>query len=254
MRTTLFFLLVIAALSVSCSSDNSTKEPFIDGTTLFPKKIHLTQQGSFPGFLLYRDFTFVYDGNKIISTAGDGQIIASYIYNNDRLTRINLSGQYDGSKYVLLDYDAEGRFIAYTKFDPVTATAEKHILAYSDEHIDEQIYKGNMTNQSTFDGIIYRRVQNGNIMSRQYYDPYQSYSYSYDTKRDPFSNISNFEVFKLLNTMSYPCGSSNNNVIVSTRSGERTTYSNTYNTAGFLTSFQQRDAFNSPVLKAVITY
>lgn len=254
MNKTIAFFMIVLALNSSCSGDSDNHEAVIDGTTLLPKKIHLTQQGSSPGLLLFRDYTFLYNGNKLISTAGDGEIIASYTYNNDRLARIDLSGPYHAGQYVLLYYDADGNFTEYTEFNPTTNTGKKHVLARVDENINELIYKGNMINQSVYDGVIYRRIHNGNIMSMQFYDPYLSYSYGFDSKNNPFKNISNFEVFKLLQGIGYPCSSSTNNVIAYTSSGVRSTCNNSYNSAGFLTSTQTMDDFNSPTLKTSITY
>lgn len=190
---------------------------------------------------------YSYDGNKLQTITRDGELFYEFIYTNDKLTRINYPFQYS---YFLIEYDASGKVSQYTEYG--NSSAARAEITYSANGFTRTFYSGNLETQENFNGTEIVTIVNGNPTQiyRNFGGLEQTTSYTYDNKNNPFKNISNFDVFRIME-ISIP-GTTNNPISyddVTSASSSNYTKAYTYNASNFPTTEQKiYDGFVSTTL------
>ena len=139
---------------------------------------------------------FSYSGNKLVNIKDSGVLIDEYIYTGDKLTRINFP---QDDIYILIEYTGD-QVSQYTEYDPDFDSATKTLVTYSGNTFTRTIYDGDLTTQTNLIFTEVCTVQNGNVTqyTRTSFGSTNTETVNYDTKNNPFKNISNYAVFQVL--------------------------------------------------------
>ncbi|MDO6597538.1 hypothetical protein Q4512_11480 [Oceanihabitans sp. 2_MG-2023] len=143
--------------------------------------------------------TFSYDGNKLTSITENGDLVNTYIYESDVLTRIN--SYEDGSilDYVIPEYNADDELISYVVYITNGNEGLKFDLTYNTNGtITERKYSGDHVSQTSFLSETIITMENNQIIAESYDDGTDSV-YAYDTRNGMFKNISNLRTLNLIN-------------------------------------------------------
>lgn len=191
---------------------------------------------------------FTYSGNKLVNIKDSGEVIDQYIYTGDKLTRVNYP--LDGT-YVLIEYIGS-QVSKFTEYDPDFDSATKTVVTYSGNTFTRTVYEGDLTSQTTLSYTEVCTVENGNITQLTRTSSFGisgTETYTYDTKNNPFKNISNFAVFQILDL---DIEGNTNNVTGMNYPGNPYTISLTYNADDYPLTELSYDG--SAVLKESDTY
>ncbi|MGV3697969.1 hypothetical protein [Flavobacterium sp.] len=189
MKKILYLFAFSTLLLSSCSSDSSDSPA--DVTLVKTMVIDIANPADDDFNLL-----FSYSGNKLVSVKDSGVLIDQYIYTGDKLTRINYP---EDNTYILIEYTGD-QVSRFTEYDPDFDSATKTLVSYSGNTFTRSVYEGDMTAQTTLIFTEVCTVQNGNVtqISRTVFGSTSTETYAYDTKNNPFKNISNFATFQVL--------------------------------------------------------
>ncbi|MCF6129939.1 hypothetical protein L1S35_09645 [Flavobacterium sp. AS60] len=182
-----FSTLFLSSCSSSDSPSSTASGPLVK--TLIIDNIN-------PGDQDY-NLLFTYSGDKLINIKDSGDIIDQYVYTGDKLTRVNYP---QDNTYILIEY-AGSQVTKFTEYDPDFDSATKTVVTYSGNTFTRTVYEGDLTSQTTLSYTEVCTVQNGNITQLTRTSSFGSSgteTYTYDTKNNPFKNISNFTVFQVL--------------------------------------------------------
>jgi hypothetical protein len=191
MKKILLLFAFPAILLTSCSSDDS-QESAPAGPLVKTMVIDIAN----PADDDY-NLTFTYSGDKLKTVKDSGVLIEQYIYTGDKLTRINHPE--DGT-YIIIEYSGN-QVSKFTEYDPDFDEATKTVVTYSGNTFTRTVYDGDLTTQTTLVLTEVCTVQNGNITqyTRTSFGTSNTETVTYDTKNNPFKNISNYAVFQVLN-------------------------------------------------------
>jgi hypothetical protein len=139
---------------------------------------------------------FTYSGDKLINVKDSGVLIGQFIYTGDKLTRLNHP---EDNTYIVIEY-AGDQVTKFTEYDPDFDSATKTLVTYSGNTFTRMIYDGDLTTQTTLIFTEVCTVQNGNVTqyTRTSFGSSNTETVTYDTKNNPFKNISNYAVFQVL--------------------------------------------------------
>lgn len=190
---------------------------------------------------------FTYSDNKLLNVKDSGVLIEEYIYTADKLTRVNHP---EDNTYVLIEYTGN-QVSKFTEYDPSSNSATKTLVTYSGNTFTRAVYDGNLTTQTTLIFTEVCTVQNGNLtqLTRTSFGTTSTETITYDTKNNPFKNISNYDVFQVLDLDIE--GNPNNDIDI-VYSGNHDTVTYTYNTDNY--PLTERTYNSSNVLKETVTY
>jgi len=214
-----FLLLALPAiLLTSCSSDDSQDNTPV-GTLVKTMVIDVAN----PADDDY-NLTFTYSGDKLTKVKDSGVLIEQFIYTGDKLTRINHP---EDNTYIIIEYSGN-QVSKFTEYDPDFDSATKTVVTYSGNTFTRTVYDGDLTTQSTLMYTEVCTVQNGNISqyTRNAFGTSNTETITYDTKNNPFKNISNYAVFQVLDL---EIEGNLNNDIASSTFGVNYTVNYTYN-------------------------
>ena len=214
-----FLLLALPAiLLTSCSSDDSQDNTPV-GTLVKTMVIDVAN----PADDDY-NLTFTYSGDKLKTVKDSGVLIEQFIYTGDKLTRINHP---EDNTYIIIEYSGN-QVSKFTEYDPDFDSATKTVVTYSGNTFTRTVYDGDLTTQSTLMYTEVCTVQNGNISqyTRNAFGTSNTETITYDTKNNPFKNISNYAVFQVLDL---EIEGNLNNDIASSTFGVNYTVNYTYN-------------------------
>jgi hypothetical protein len=139
---------------------------------------------------------FTYSGDKLINVKDSGVLIGQFIYTGDKLTRLNHP---EDNTYIVIEYTGD-QVTKFTEYDPDFDSATKTLVTYSGNTFTRMIYDGDLTTQTTLIFTEVCTVQNGNVTqyTRTSFGSTNTETVTYDTKNNPFKNISNYAVFQVL--------------------------------------------------------
>ena len=139
---------------------------------------------------------FTYSGDKLINVKDSGVLIGQFIYTGDKLTRLNHP---EDNTYIVIEYTGD-QVTKFTEYDPDFDSATKTLVTYSGNTFTRMIYDGDLTTQTTLIFTEVCTVQNGNVTqyTRTSFGSSNTETVTYDTKNNPFKNISNYAVFQVL--------------------------------------------------------
>ena len=182
----LLYLLIITSVALtSCSNNrNDTGSP----TSILVKKIIITHSPNDIETLIYK-----YDGNKIISKSSDGGFVCNYTYTGNVITKIQetVNNAFQNSS-------------EYTYVDGKVATAilmqnygGTDTYSYTYNTNGSISYKRTRTGSQNTTGLL--TITNGNIIKNEefyggQYPSTSTYTFSYDTKNNPFKNVLGFNL------------------------------------------------------------
>ncbi len=195
MKLKQFLLIALSITFFTCNTESvdNPDEETTDSTLI--KKI-VYDKGTSDEYTA----TFNYDGNKLISVdAGDGYI-TKYIYENDKLVRINDLESNDLHAYVTIQYNIDEKIGSYIIFfEKDNDHAEKHIFTYnSDNTMTESVYYGTYAVQETFSYSSIITFEGKNIMNEKWDDDDIEYIYTYDDKKGALRNIQHIDIINLI--------------------------------------------------------
>lgn len=230
-----FSTLLLNGCSSSDSSSNSSSEPLVRTMV-----IDVANPADDDYNLL-----FTYSGNKLVNVKDSGVLIDQFIYTGDKLTRINYP---QDKTYILIEYTGD-QVTKFTEFDPDFDSATKTVVAYSGNTFTRTVYDGDLTSQTTLISTEVCTVQNGNVtqVTRTSFGFTNTETITYDTKNNPFKNISNYATFQVLDL---EIEGNLNNETASSTSGYTVNY--TYTADNYPLTELSYDG--SAVLKESVTY
>lgn len=241
MKKTFYLVAFVAMFLNGCSSSDSSSSSTSGALvkTLFTDNVNPADQDY--------NLLFTYSGNKLLNVKSTGVLVEEYIYTGDKLTRINYP---DANTYILIEYTGS-QVSKFTEFDPTLGEAVKHLVTFSGSNFTTTSYSGDLTTQALLEGTVVSTVQNGNIVQREktHAGITSTTTYVYDTKNNPFKNIANYDVIKIL--LGDLDGSSNNVTVVNYQ-GNTKTLNYVYNADNYPTTEQTFD--NSSTLSETTTY
>jgi YD repeat-containing protein len=203
MKKLLYLLTITFTCLSSCSTDDTEPQaPIITevpsyGTAGFLKNIISDNIHTLSGNESTKISTYFYSGTKLtVFGSSDGGHTCNY--ENDILTSVDTdytSGN-DASSITSLEYDSEGRLITETL---------NHSYGYTDVSSFEYLLDGRIKKTSTNGDIYYFTFENGNLVKKTHFDASVStsglntvFTYTYDEKNNPFKNVTQAQVFALL--------------------------------------------------------
>lgn len=228
-----FFALFLSSCSSSDSSSNTASGPLvktmiIDNTNPADDDYNLL---------------FTYSGDKLINVKDSGVLIEKYIYTGDKLTRVNHP---EDNTYIVIEYTGD-QVSKFTEYDPDFDSATKTVVTYSGNTFTRTVYDGDLASQTTLSYTEVCTVQNGNVT--QVNRSSSTETITFDTKNNPFKNISNYAIFQVLDLDIE--GNLNNDVDISS-SGNHDTVTYTYNTDNYPLTEMTYDI--SSVLRESVSY
>ncbi|WP_396195194.1 hypothetical protein [Flavobacterium sp.] len=241
MKKKLLLLAITATFLVSCSSEDSSNNP-ASGPLVKTMIIDSPNPADDDYNLL-----FTYSGDKLLNVKDSGVLIEQYIYTGDKLTRINHP---EDNTYTLIEYSGD-QVSKFTEYDPDFDSATKTLVTYSGNTFTRTLYEGDLSTQTTLILTEVCTVQNGNITqyTRTSFGTSNTETVSYDTKNNPFKNISNYAVFQVLNS---DIDGNLNNETASSTIGNNYTINYTYDAENYPLTELTFDA--SSVLRESISY
>ena len=201
---TLFYCCALVALFISCSPDSAS--PVIQNSVQTPPTGIVPIKIIYPSAFETDTTSFSYNGNKL-DKIKYGNTISKYFYNNDFITKIDLS-DLGGTVYssITYDYDSSGRLsqVKRTNVDIDQSMAVKSTFQYnSNGTMTVTDYTGDNFTQETISAThIYFIGTNNEIASIQTTPvggSTETTTYSYDTKNNPLKNVTGMNSLRLTN-------------------------------------------------------
>lgn len=190
MKKIVCFIAFSALVLSSCSSDDSSSS-----SSSGPLVKTMIIDNANPADDDY-NLLFTYSGDKLINVKDSGVLIEQFIYTGDKLTRLNHP---EDNTYIVIEYTGD-QVTKFTEYDPDFDSATKTLVTYSGNTFTRTIYDGDLTTQTTLIFTEVCTVQNGNVTqyTRTSFGSSNTETVNYDTKNNPFKNISNYAVFQVL--------------------------------------------------------
>jgi hypothetical protein len=232
-----FSTLFLSSCSTDSSSNPTPTEPLVKSMVI---DIANPADDDF-------NLLFTYSGNKLLNVKDYGVVVDEYIYTGEKLTRINFP---QDDTYILIEYTGD-QVSKFTEYDPDFDSATKTLVTYSGNTFTRTVYDGDMTTQTTLIFTEVCTVQNGNVTqsSRTAFGSTSTVTYTYDTKNNPFKNITSFTTFQVLDLDIE--GNANNDTAIN-YPGNPYTISLTYNAEDYPLTELSYDG--SAVLKESVSY
>ena len=146
--------------------------------------------------------TYTYEGHKLIKKEIEdnyfleGDYFVDYIYENDRLVRVNSTYEGELDAYTIITYN-ENDQVAYYILHLIDDNTFKHVYNYNtDNTIKLEVYIGDLDSQTTLSNSYTLSYEGSNLLS-QVNDEYEL-SFQYDNKNGIYKNIEQIEVINLV--------------------------------------------------------
>lgn len=193
MNKYLHLLLTLLPFFIGCSGCDD--EPNSSPEIILVKKITYQKVGE-KSF----NFTFLYDGNKLKTVNENGTLKENYIYEGEKLTRINFFNLPTGINYLEIDYDSNTAVTKFTEYNQNNQIAMKHLISYTANTITDSVFSGSFDFQNIFEYSKVRLLGAGNVVSETiaFNGVLKQSTYEFDNSEHPFKNRSNFSVFQIL--------------------------------------------------------
>lgn len=236
-----FCLFSFSALFFSsCSSDSSS--PAASGPLVKTMIIDNADPADDDFNLL-----FTYSGDKLINVKDSGILIEQYVYSGGKLTRVNHP---EDNSYITIEYTGD-QVTKFTEYDVDNNSATKTLVTYSGNTFTRTAYEGDLTTQTTLSATEVCTVQNGNLtqLTRTSFGSSNTETVTYDTKNNPFKNITGYANFQVLDL---DIEGNANNATDYTTSSHHDMISFTYNADDYPLTEITRDMSN--VLRESVSY
>lgn len=190
MKKNFYLFAVLSLFLYGCSSSDSS-----NNTASGPLVKTMIIDSANPGDDDY-NLLFTYSGDKLINIKDSGVLLEQYIYTGEKLTRIN---NLEDDTYIIIEYSGN-QVTEFTEYDPDFDSASKTVVTYSGNTFTRTVYDGDLTTQTDLSYSEVCTVQNGNVTQivRSSFGSSGTDTFSFDTKNNPFKNISNFGIFQIL--------------------------------------------------------
>ena len=242
----LLFLMSVSILFFTSCIPNPTEDPdpYVPPTTaLLRKKVETYTRPAGDSIVT---FNFTYNSSKLVSIIDDTADSDLYAtYTEDLITKLEYkfaNGTVDQTE--TFDYDDTHRLSTYVRIEPATNIGDKETYVYNaNGTISVTHFIGNATTQTQLNNTSVITFTNGEVSNVTQSDG-SIYSYTYDTKNNPYKNITGYS--KIAFAGGVADGIAHNVVSESdTFAGSTTTYATvfTYNSSDYpTTSLQDEDA------------
>ncbi len=179
-----FALLVASLMSCESNSDGETSPPDTSNNdSILPTKVDIVYSDGETETIQY-----TYNGMTLTKEESSDGHYTDYIYEDNKLTKINY---YDAPNLEILEsytYDAQGR-VATISTNIVGVGVYRYSLSYNaDNSVITTSFTGNGNNEPSI-----HTINNGNIVIFNEAGAFTS-TYTYDNKNTPFKNIDNRDI------------------------------------------------------------
>lgn len=233
MKKIFLFVSFIALTLTSCSSsDDSSPDP----TNMLVKKFTSNDEDG----VLTTNIT--YNGNKIVKMVDSDGYRAQFTYTGNLITKVDSYVDDSLEQSDIYTYDSSGRVLSYKMLDFGSETGDLTTFNYNaNGTISTELFVGDLDDQSMLNetGMIY--FTNGEVSKiEKYFDGTLASTslYTYDTKNNPFKNITGFSA------ISFTDGDASgilHNVLTNVYEGSSSTFSMTYNSSDYPTKIVENE-------------
>lgn len=224
MKKNILWVTLCAFYLVSCSSSDADPNNSSTGVLVNTMVIDASNVSE-------DDFNlqFLYNGNKLISVKDSGIVIEQFTYSDGKLTKINYPA--DGY-YILVEYNANNQVVKFTEIDEEFNEAVKTLVTYSGSTFTKTSYSGDLITQDFLEQTETYTIATGNIVQIETisFGFTDTTTFDFDTKNNPFKNISNYDVFQILDL---DIDGNSNNVVSSNYTNNINTISISYNSNNY---------------------
>ncbi|MCF6132975.1 hypothetical protein [Flavobacterium wongokense] len=217
----------VAMLVTSCSSsdDNSTIN---ENDVLVKRSIRTYANG---GSVTTVDHT--YNGRKAVKSIDSNGNYELYTYTGDLITQVR---NYNSSD-VLVDtetftYNSDTKLVSYVRANVAANTGVKQTYVYNlDDTVTTATFSGDATSQVTLTGTGTIAISGGEVVM-QTSSGGAMHTYTYDTKNNPFKNITGFDKIMVIGGVA--TGGVQHNILTDNdSSGYVYNFAYIYNTANY---------------------
>lgn len=243
MKKNILWATLCAFYLVSCSSSDADPNNSSTGVLVNTMVIDAANPAE-------DDFNlqFLYNGNKLVSVKESGIVIEQFTYSDGKLTKINYP---EDGFYILVEYNANNQVIKFTEIDEEFNEAVKTLVTYSGSTFTKTSYSGDLTTQDFLEQTETYTISTGNVVQIENtsFGLTNTTTFDFDTKNNPFKNISNYDVFQILDL---DIDGNSNNVISLNYTNNNNTISISYNSNNYPVTEQTFSS--SGELKETTTY
>jgi len=176
-----------------------------------------------------------YNGKKAVRSENSAGYYETYTYTGDLITQIK---NYDQNDVLLqtetFTYNSNNQLITYVRAEIQDNIGSKEVYEYNnDGTVSVSSYSGSATSQTTLSDTGIIAISGGEVVFTQMQMGYR-HTYTYDTKNNPFKNITGFD--KIMFIEGESTGGMQHNILTDTRIGLDTyvtTSVYTYNVMNF---------------------
>lgn len=228
----LFASVLVLTLSSCSSSDDSSPDP----ANMLVKSFTSNDEDG----VLKTNVT--YNGNKIVKMFDSDGYRAQFTYTGNLITRIDSYVDDNLEQRDNFTYDSSGRVLSYQMLDYGSETGDLTTFEYNaDGTVSTELFVGDLDNQTMLNntGTIY--FTNGEVSKiEKYFDGTLASTslYTYDTKNNPFKNITGFSA------ISFTDGDASgilHNVLTNVYEGSSSTFAMTYNSSDYPTKIVETE-------------
>jgi len=207
MKKLMYIIAIGVAMLTSCTEDES-----VQAFPVSQNEILLKQTINSNGLVM----DYAYDGNKLMSIINNQGTVTNFTYTADLLTRIDKAyNDVNGdpqSLFIVLEYNSNDKLSNYIKYEADGVIARRYELTYNEGYYAKKTYWGDYTSQVLLFETNYVYMENGNVTTI-ISDSESRHDYLYDMKNAPLKNVSELEVFSILeNDVFFKSGYSVNNI------------------------------------------
>lgn len=219
-----------ALLLTSCSSSDSSSSTTDESDVLVTRTVETYAND---GSVVTTNYT--YNGKKAVQSTDSDGYYDKFIYTGDLLTRVeyyNFDDELEQTE--TFTYNSSGQVITYVRSEPIDDLGVRETYVYnSNGTVSTTSYIGNATSQTTAaeTGIIH--ISGGEVTMTELSSG-EMHMYTYDTKNNPFKNVTGFD--KILFVEGESTGGFNHNIVTDTYTGFGTEVVNsvyTYNAMNY---------------------
>ena len=135
-----------------------------------------------------------YDGKKALKSTNSNGYYETYTYTGNLITQVKNYNSSDGLEETeTFTYNANDQLVTYVRVQHTANTGMKTTFVYNtDGTVSTTSYSGTAASQTTAAGTGIILVSNGEVVMSQT-STGSMHTYTYDTKNNPFKNVTGFE-------------------------------------------------------------
>lgn len=213
----------LVLLFSSCGSDDGGDAT--GGNVLIKKTIENGPEGQYITVATY-------NGTKLVKlTSNDGEVV-EFTYTGDDITKMVYKVDGAIEQEERYTYNSEGKMATHISLDHDMQWGSKEVFTYnSDNVVTVDNFSGDLESQENEDGTNTITFVNGEVS--QIVTPFDTITFTYDNKHNPFKNITGFS--KISYADQGASGILHNVLSESSSNGGGSTYTYTYNSSDYPT-------------------